>query len=231
VRAKGGTTRFGNLIPEFERCVAEAAPSWFLMENVPAAPVPVVDGYAVRDFVVCNSHIAGGDGFGQEQMRKRRFSFGLRGAEAAPDLRRWIKPAALLLPTASAVCGGHSDPPSPEWCAERRERLRQTTVVGGGATRAPSVRSGAGLQPTADFLRERQPTITGAHQCSHRPNGGRGERRTLAEMCRLQGLPEDFLADAPFTVDGKRKAIANGVPLPLGRAIAQAVAAALDLPT
>src|SRR6185503_20744824 len=41
VRAKGQTPR-PNLIPEYERVVAEAAPAWFLMENVPEAPEPVV---------------------------------------------------------------------------------------------------------------------------------------------------------------------------------------------
>jgi len=48
-------------------------------------------------------------------------------------------------------------------------------------------------------------------------------RYTTAEACRLQGLPEDFLADAPFTAQGKLQVIAAGVPLPMGRTIAQAV--------
>lgn len=52
--------------------------------------------------------------------------------------------------------------------------------------------------------------------------------RTLADMAELQGLPAEFLADAPFTTMGKRRAIANGVPLPMGRAIAQAVRCAVD---
>lgn len=51
----------------------------------------------------------------------------------------------------------------------------------------------------------------------------KGYSYTIADMCRLQGLPEDFLDDAPFTKFGKRKVIGNGVPLPLGRAIAAAV--------
>jgi len=42
------------------------------------------------------------DGFGPKQERERRFSLGVRGAEA-PDLRRWIKPAALLLPAAESA--------------------------------------------------------------------------------------------------------------------------------
>src|SRR5262245_61567505 len=39
-----------NLIPEFERCVSEAAPKWFLMENVRRAPLPNVCGYEVHAF-------------------------------------------------------------------------------------------------------------------------------------------------------------------------------------
>jgi site-specific DNA-cytosine methylase len=53
-------------------------------------------------------------------------------------------------------------------------------------------------------------------------------RYTLAEACRLQGLPENYLADAPFTAEGKLKAVANGVPLPMGRAIARAVSRAMQ---
>ena len=51
----------------------------------------------------------------------------------------------------------------------------------------------------------------------------------LKESIRLQGLPEDFLRDAPFTLEGKHKVVGNGVPLPLGRAIAQAVAKVVRL--
>jgi DNA (cytosine-5)-methyltransferase 1 len=52
-------------------------------------------------------------------------------------------------------------------------------------------------------------------------------RYTLADACRLQGLPEGFLEDAPFRKDAKLKAVANGVPLPMGRAIARAVKSAI----
>jgi DNA (cytosine-5)-methyltransferase 1 len=42
------------------------------------------------------------------------------------------------------------------------------------------------------------------------------------DMCELQGLPRDF--DLPgFTRQAKRQAVGNGVPLPMGRAIANAV--------
>lgn len=49
----------------------------------------------------------------------------------------------------------------------------------------------------------------------------------LREAIRLQGLPDDFDLP-PFTVAGALKAIGNGVPLPLGRAVAQAVVRALE---
>lgn len=244
VRAKGHEPRFGNLIPEFERCVAEARARWFLMENVPAAPVPVVDGYGVTSFVVCNSVISGEDGFGQEQERPRRFSFGVRGGEA-PDLMRWIKRAALLLPKAEgAVRAGSGLGPTAEWERGRTSAVladsRDTPVAIGGngkvkRTRSPAVVAGHDVPPS-DPSRwgpsgrppTRQATITGAHQRSHRPKGGRGERRSLAEMCRLQGVPPDLLDDVPWTMQGKRQAVANGVPMPTGRAVARAVRCALE---
>jgi DNA (cytosine-5)-methyltransferase 1 len=45
----------------------------------------------------------------------------------------------------------------------------------------------------------------------------------LEDACELQGLPRDFTEHMPFRKDAKLKAIANGVPLPMGRAIARAV--------
>ena len=59
-----------NLIPEFERIVAEAQPRVFVMENVREAPLPHVDGYAIQWYVL-NSH-----DYGANQNRIRRFTFG-----------------------------------------------------------------------------------------------------------------------------------------------------------
>lgn len=47
------------------------------------------------------------------------------------------------------------------------------------------------------------------------------------DACEAQGLPRDFLEDSPLTARGKYTVVANGVPLPMGRAIARAVKAAL----
>lgn len=230
VRANGHEPRFGNLIPEFERCVLEAAPVWFLMENVPQAPEPFQvpnavrrsDGltYAVKSFLLDNSALDAGDGFGHEQRRVRRFSFGVRGDGPAPDLRRWIDLAVFVLPDAARnVAAGtgfpHDDafkarvPPlpagheQPAGLTDRKRRVRSATAVSGsnGGNGDQRIRPGAG-------------------------NSGKG-RYKLADALRLQGLPPDFLQDAPFTADGKLKAVANGVPIPMGRAVARAVCEAM----
>jgi DNA (cytosine-5)-methyltransferase 1 len=75
VRHNGHEPRFGNLIPEFERCVAEASPDWFLMEEVPDAPTPWVDGYAPWSCLLNNRQL------GEAQNRVRRWTFGVRGIQ------------------------------------------------------------------------------------------------------------------------------------------------------
>lgn len=165
-RAHGYEPRHGNLIPEFERVVGEAQPSWWVMENVPNAPEPSVAGYQAHYQIINNRWL------GAEQERTRRISFGtLNGA------RLHLEYAALYPGVAmGAVTSAHSYP---------RGAATVTSSDGGGKVRM--------------------------------------QRYKLPEACRLQGLPEDFLSEAPFTADGKLKAVANGVPLPMGRAIAQAV--------
>ena len=53
--------------------------------------------------------------------------------------------------------------------------------------------------------------------------------RTFREVCRLQGLPEDFDLP-PLTMEAKIAAVGNGVPLVMGRAVARAVRMAYGLP-
>jgi DNA (cytosine-5)-methyltransferase 1 len=149
-RHLGNKVRFGNLIPEFERVVHAARPQWFLMENVPAAPEPQVDGYK---FV-----------FGAHYRVAERFN-------------------------AHAECVA----------LEAFEHARTVTSNNGGMSRG-----------RLDGTESRLPICL-----------------PMKDVARLQGLPEDFLADAPFTKEGKRRAIANGVPLPMGRAIARAVKQAI----
>ena len=70
--AQGHEPTFGNLIPEFERCVAAARPAWYIMENVPDAPLPEVEGYDRWPYMFRDYEVGG------SQMRERRFTLGLR---------------------------------------------------------------------------------------------------------------------------------------------------------
>lgn len=207
VRAKGYEPRFGNLIPEYERCAMEARPAWFLMEEVRGAPIPAVEGYAVHAFTLDHCALDGGDGLGLEQERLRRFSYGVRGGGVA-DLRRWIRLAALLLParsgTATQAMVNNSD--------ESKGRVRAPAVLGNH--RETPVALGGSGKPKPGATHRMPPVV----------------RYRLPEACRLQGLPEDFLADAPFTAEGKLKAVANGVPIALGRALARAIRQQQGLP-
>ncbi len=58
------------LIGEFLRCVVEASPDWFLLENVPGVPDVRVPGYTVQRFNLSASEC------GSTQSRLRTFQFG-----------------------------------------------------------------------------------------------------------------------------------------------------------
>lgn len=173
-----GLTPKENLIPEFERCVNEAAPVWFVMENVARAPLPTVSGYHVHDQLLRDVWVGG------ETLRKRRFSFGSRNG-----MKLAVETLAL-----------HRPDPEPSALASGGARLRPIAIGGSGKRKDRGRLSARGYKTASDLL-------------TH---------------CRLQGLPEQFLSDAPFTVAGKIAAIGNGVPLPMGRAVAKAVAKALE---
>jgi DNA (cytosine-5)-methyltransferase 1 len=163
-RLRPGTER-ENLIPEFERCVYQAQPEWFLMENVRQAPIPQVDGYLVHSFLFNNRWL------GEEQNRVRRFTFGSR------DGRKLIISGDIL-----AVF----ENPKFEYCVTAHD-----------------------------------------HTGGNWDNSARGKGRTWREMARLQGLPPDFDIP-PFRRNDLGKAIGNGVPLPMGRAVAKAVKQAIN---
>lgn len=78
--------RSGNLIPEFERVVAEAQPEWWFMENVPEAPIPRAEGYWLHHFAMRDRWVNDG-----QQERPRRISWGSK-----EDVRLDIEWAALV---------------------------------------------------------------------------------------------------------------------------------------
>lgn len=58
------------LLPELERVIRQAQPLVFVSENVLEAPIPRIEGFATKDFVL-NAH-----DYGANQNRIRRFTFG-----------------------------------------------------------------------------------------------------------------------------------------------------------
>lgn len=195
MRANGHEPRFGNLIPEFARIVEEAQPVWYLMENVRAAPVPEPIGYHPAHELMLNNRW-----LGEEQNRLRRFCFGVRAdleprrLDVTPDIALFDAPIAV-----QAVC--------------RSDRAVPVKIGGSGKVKLS--------YQNALTKDGKVRTVTASHP--GRRNTGPIPKYSIAEALRLQGLPEGFLDDAPFTRDGKLKAIANGVPLPMGRAIAKAI--------
>ncbi|NPU90000.1 MAG: hypothetical protein HPY87_09010 [Fervidobacterium sp.] len=86
VNKKKGNKKAEDLIPEFTRCIVEAEPEWFLMENVPRAPSPNITGYTIQTFTINNRLLKDST----PQNRVRRFWFGLRG-NIQPDILKYIE--------------------------------------------------------------------------------------------------------------------------------------------
>jgi DNA (cytosine-5)-methyltransferase 1 len=215
--ATGRTPKHGNLIPEYERVVGEAAPAWWLMENVVAAPEPSIAGYAIRSFRLCPTWL------GEAQRRLRRFTFGIR-REQPVDLRQFIEYAALELPeTAYTVTGRWVDNSD-----EAKGRVKTQAVC--GDRRAVPVAIGGSDKVKVRAVRGKNDGNPQPWEIANGrfPSGHPGYRRSWAEMCELQGLSPTFLNDSPLTADGKKAALGNGVPLPMGRAIAKAVKRAVS---
>jgi DNA (cytosine-5)-methyltransferase 1 len=195
VRAKGLEPSFPDMTGEFQRVVEEAQPRWFLRENVPKAPDCKPVGYEVRSFLLDHSHLDSGDDTGNEQMRRRRFWFGMLGQEPQ-ELRRWIDFALFALPVKVTAVGGHDG--HADALGDRRYRAARAAPVG-----------------------------TGRHEGAAKEL--RAPPRSLEEMLRLQGLPEDLFGDySPYTMQAKRKLVGNAVPLGMAKALARAVRKTID---
>lgn len=131
------------MLDEFKRIVQEAAPTWWLAENVPGVPDIRIDGYSWQRLDVSPRD------FGARQLRNRHIQFG-------------------------ATDGG----------VLALERYSASVI----------------------FAR----TVT------------TGDRRSVAEIAELQGLPADF--DIPaFSRVAMKRSIGNGVHIAVARALALAV--------
>lgn len=168
-----------NLIPEFERCVSEADPLWFVMENVFDAPPAHVPGYQVSNVVIRDVWVGG------LTDRLRRFSFGGYAVNA----------------------------PSRIECVALHGAPEHSALASGGGRPVPVAIGGSGK-----VKRSAKSALK---------NYGYKTSDAFANHKRLQGLPEDFDLP-PFTVSAKVRALGNGVPLALGRAVAKAVRLALE---
>lgn len=71
-------------------------------------------------------------------------------------------------------------------------------------------------------------TVVSTGQTGSRPRGQLA-RRSIDDMAIAQGIDPRRFDNSPFSITELRRAIANGVPLPMGRAVARAVSAALAL--
>lgn len=100
----------------------------------------------------------------------------------------------------------------------------EVAALAGGGDRSVPVRMQAGPDGPVLKKRAKQYGNSGPRTALGRGGSAVDGYRTKLQQ---QGLPADFLSDAPFTAHGKSHAVGNGVPLPMGRAIAQAVKRAM----
>jgi DNA (cytosine-5)-methyltransferase 1 len=181
VRQNGYEPKFGNLIPEFERVCFETQPKWWLMENVPDAPKPHVEGYAAWSCLLNNRQL------GEDQNRVRRWTFGVKG----------LKYKVLMIDTVAL-----------------ESKRFEYAATGAGRVAVPVAIGGSG-----------KPKRNKVGRIASKDTLSMGTQRSQAGFLAvkaLQGLSADF--DLPgWTVEAKVKAVANGVPMSMGRALAKAV--------
>lgn len=200
------------VVNEYARVVEEARPAWFLMEEVPYAPMPLVQGYHVHDVLLKDEQVGG------EQPRERRFTFGTpdgRMLYVAYHERRGNGRQHSTLADSGAV---------PVKLLKGGKEKRSITSAGGGSHGEGRAEGREGGRLPGGRL-----TVMAGHS----PDGrvgvrGDGEYTSdLADMCEAQGLPRDFTDGMPFTKHGKQLVIGNGVPMAMGRVVADAVLRAM----
>ena len=118
---------------------------------------------------------------------------------------------------------------NPRWLGHEQDRLRKWQF---------GTADGKKIWPETTALEpvDREPVCMASEGRSGRlttvrvngkPRTRHNPRRSPALFCGLQGLPADFMDSLPFTNEWKYRVVGNGVPLPMGRAIAKAVRRAI----
>ena len=99
------------MLAEFTRVVTEAAPDWWLLENVPRVPDVQIAGYAVQRIDIDAREA------GLAQRRRRHFQFGHRGGQGPLVIHRALTFGAVSQPTCLAVEGSQAERRSwPDFC-------------------------------------------------------------------------------------------------------------------
>lgn len=136
-KVTGGPER-EDLIPEFCRVVSAARPRWFAMECAPKSPPPLLAEYAVWSGLLHNRD------FGEEQVRCRRWSFGVRTGDRLPvNLFRFLETVALHVPGRERAVRAGGYYPGP---------VREVVCPGGRVRRFP-MNSRATKASVAEALR------------------------------------------------------------------------------
>jgi site-specific DNA-cytosine methylase len=106
---------------------------------------------------------------------------------------------------------------------EQRRRRRFTFGVKHGHASLFHIQ-GEAFEPVDEL-----PTVVSTGQADWKGSAQRN-RATIEYMATAQGIDPARFEHTPFTTTELRRAIANGVPLPMGRAVARAVKAATTEP-
>ena len=143
----------------------------------------------------------------------------------------WIMENSPQVPTIE-VAGYHVHcfKLNPRWLGHEQDRLRKWQFGSRAGTKIwpETVALETARKETACLASEgRSGRITtvrvnGKSVSRHKP------KRDPARFCELMGLPADFMDGLPFTNEWRYRVVGNGVPLPMGRAIAKAVKEATE---
>lgn len=235
-------TKAIDMIPDFCAIVTAAQPEWFVMENVPGAPVPVIDGYNSVSFLLNRLSL------GVAKQRRRRFTFGVRehrafDADAEMMAGLWRRAMADVLPRrlyATTWFPTHPlDPPAAD-CGPQLALLASDHIRSGEKRMDRRKRKSEGL--SGWLKHELQPALLATDGKSHLKSAT-SERRAsgvtgwwggplTVEIAwaaqELPGTPPELWTNALlYTKAGAIRLLGNGVPFDMASHVARAVSIAV----